>query len=83
MGNINATFCNNYSESRMWWIYDTKIDPNYPKSIFEGYLASNECTGPLPLETGDDLWGQATYKRSDGAPTVADTITDGSTVQMD
>jgi hypothetical protein len=83
MGNINATFCNNYSEKRMWWIWDIKSDPNVPPKIFEGYLEPNQCTDSLPLYTGDDLWGQAMYQRSDGAQNIVDTITEGSTVQME
>jgi hypothetical protein len=83
MANINATFCNNYSDKRHWQIWDLKSDPNSPPQIFDGYLEPNECTASLSLYTGDDLWGQAMYQRSDGAQTIADTITEGSTVQME
>lgn len=83
MADINATFCNNYSESRKWAIWDMKRDPNAPPVIFNDYLEPNQCTGSLTLYAGDDLWGQAMYQRSDGAQNVVDTITDGSTVQME
>ena len=83
MANINATFCNNYSDSRLWVIFDMKRDPNAPPEIFNGYLDPNQCTDSLSLYAGDDLWGKAMYQRSDGAQNIVDTITDGSTVNMD
>jgi hypothetical protein len=83
MAYVNATFCNNYSESRLFVIWDQKRDPNAPPEIFRGYLDPNQCTDSLSIYTGDDLWGQVVYQRSDGAQTVVDTITDGSTVNMD
>jgi hypothetical protein len=83
MADVNATFCNNYSESRLYVIYDIKRDPNAPLEIFRGYLEPNQCTNTLSLYTGDDLWGEALYMRSDGAQNVVDNITDGTTVSME
>ncbi len=83
MADINASFCNNYGESRLFVIWDLKRDPNAPPEIFRGYLEPSQCTNVLSLYAGDDLWGQVAYQRSDGAQNVVDTITDGSTVSMD
>ncbi len=83
MADINASFCNNYSESSFFVIYDMKRDPNIPAELFQGYLEPNQCTDSLSLYTGDDLWGKAMYVRSAGAQQIVDTITDGSTVNME
>ena len=83
MADINATFCNNYSESRMYVAWDMKRDPNAPPVLFQDYLEPGQCTPTLSLYAGDDLWGKAMYQRSDGAQTIVDTITDGNTVSME
>ncbi len=83
MANINATFCNNYSESRLYVIWDLKRDPNAPPELFRGYLEPNQCTDSLSLYTGDDVWATVAYQRSDGAQNIVDSITDGSTVPME
>ena len=83
MASISASFCNNFGDSRLYVIVDAKRDPNAPPEIFRGYLEPNQSTDVLSLYSGDDSWGQVIYQRSDGAPTVVDTITDGSTVSME
>ena len=82
MANINASFCNNYGESRLYVILDIKRDPNAPPEIFRGYLEPGQCTDTLSIYTGSDVWGSVIYQRSDGAPTTVDVINDGDTVQM-
>ncbi len=83
MGYVNASFCNNYGDSRLYVIWDLKRDPNAPPEIFRGYLDPNQCTDTLALYAGDDLWGEVLYQRSDGAQNIVDSITDGSTVSME
>ncbi len=83
MAEITATFTNSYGESRQWVIVDTGRDPNSPPTIFNGYLAPDQSTDPLTLYSSDGVYGQVTYQRSDGAATVADSITDGSNVSME
>ncbi|MBI4790241.1 MAG: hypothetical protein HY782_24670 [Chloroflexi bacterium] len=83
MSTVYAAFCNNYSESRLYVIWDLKRDPNAPPVIFNGYLDSDQCTDWLPIYTGDDLWGKVLYQRSDGPQQIVDTITDSTTVRMD
>ncbi len=81
MPNISATFVNNYGDSRQWAIWDTGIDPNSPKLLFNDYLAPDAST-QLSLYSGDGIYGSAQYQRSDGAPTLVDNITDQSQVSM-
>jgi len=83
MPQIAATFQNNYGESRKWVIVDVKRDPNAPPVIFNDYLEPNQVTNPLSLYSDDGIYGEVTYQRSDGAPTVVDSITDGSQVSME
>jgi hypothetical protein len=47
------------------------------------YLEPNQVTNPLSLYSDDGIYGEVTYQRSDGAPTVVDSITDGSQVSME
>jgi hypothetical protein len=83
MGTVNASFCNGYGDSRLFVIWDLKRDPNYPPEVFRGYLDPSQCTDSLSLYTGDDMWGKVAYQRSDGAQTIVDTVTEGSTVNME
>ncbi|MDQ3742635.1 MAG: hypothetical protein M3320_06020 [Actinomycetota bacterium] len=79
---INAEFENRYGENRQFVIYDTGIDPNAPRQIFSDYLAPGARTPQLQLWASDEIYGRALYQRSDGAPTVADSITNNSVVWM-
>ena len=83
MPQIAATFQNNYGESRKWVIVDVKRDPNAPPVVFNDYLEPNQATSPLNLYSDDGIYGEATYQRSDGAPTHVDSITDGTQVSME
>jgi hypothetical protein len=83
MPTINASFRNDYSQSRLWTIVDTARDPNSPPVLFNDYLDPGASTAALALYSADGVYGQVTYQRSDGAPTVADSITDGSVVSME
>lgn len=83
MPNISASFSNDYGESRSWVIVDSGRDPNNPPVIFNDYLDPGQATQSLQLYSTDGIYGQVTYQRSDGAPTVADNITDGATVSME
>jgi hypothetical protein len=83
MATINAIFRNDFSDSRHWTIVDTARDPNSPPVLFDDYLDPGAATAALALYSGDGVYGQVTYQRSDGAPTVADSITDGSVVGME
>jgi hypothetical protein len=83
MSDISATFKNNYSESRHWVIQDQGRDPNSPPTIFDGYLEPDQSTSTLALYSSDGVYGRAAYQRSDGAVTIADSITDGSEVSME
>lgn len=82
MAEISATFTNNYGESRQWAIWDTGIDPNSPKLLFNDYLAPGASTAQN-LYSADGIYGSARYQRSDGAAQVVDSITDGSQVSME
>lgn len=82
MADISAIFSNDYGESRRWVIVDSGRDPNSPPVIFDGYLDPGQTTDSLQLYSADGIYGQATYQRSDGAPTVVDDITEGTTVSM-
>jgi hypothetical protein len=82
MATISATFLNDYGQSRKWVIVDSGRDPNSPPVIFNDYLDPNQATDSLSLYSDDGIYGQVTYQRSDGAPTVADNITDGTQVRM-
>ena len=81
MANINATFCNNYSDSRLWVIKDYACDPNAPPFIFSGYLGAGDCTGSLSLCISDGIYGRISYQRSDGPEQMVD-VSNGDTVQM-
>jgi hypothetical protein len=81
MANITATFVNGYGDSRQWAIWDTGIDPNSPKLLFNDYLAPGDST-QQSLYSADGIYGSARYQRSDGAPQVVDSITDQSQVSM-
>lgn len=83
MPNISASFRNDYSESRRWTIVDTGRDPNSPPVIFSDYLEPGQATQAFDLYSSDGVYGQVTYQRSDGAPTVSSSITDGSVVSME
>jgi len=80
---ISATFRNDYGESRKWVIVDTSRDPNSPPVIFNDYLDPGQSTPSLGLYSSDGTYGEVTYQRSDGAPTLSSSITDGSTVGME
>ncbi len=82
MANISATFVNNYSDSRQWAIWDTGIDPNSPKLLFNDYLAAGAST-QQSLYSADGIYGSAQYQRSDGPVQVVDNITDQSQVSME
>jgi hypothetical protein len=79
---INADFENTYGENRHFVILDTGIDPNSPRQVFSNYLEPGGRTGNLQLWASDEIYGRALYQRSDGAPTVADNITEGTVVRM-
>ncbi len=83
MPTINATFSNDYGQSRRWTILDTARDPNSPPVLFDDYLDPGATTAPLALYSGDGIYGQVLYQRRDGAPTTAASITDGSVVSME
>ncbi len=83
MPDISASFSNGYGQSRRWVIVDTARDPNSPPVLFNDYLDVGQATPALGLHSSDGVYGQVTYQRSDGAPTVADSITDGSVVSME
>jgi hypothetical protein len=83
MASINAVFSNDYGESRRWVIVDSGRDPNSPPILFDDYLDPGQITQSLQLYSADGIYGQATYQRSDGAPTVADNVTNGATVSME
>ena len=83
MANISASFKNDYGDSRRWVIVDTGRDPNSPPTLFDDYLDPGAATPSLQLYSADGTYGQVTYQRSDGAATVADDITDGTTVSME
>ena len=83
MASIKAIFKNEYSESRRWVILDIGRDPNSPPVIFDGYLDSGSETGPLEIYSSDSIYGKTQYQRSDGAPTIEDSITEGSVVRME
>jgi anti-sigma regulatory factor (Ser/Thr protein kinase) len=83
MGQVNATFKNNYGDSRAWVIKDYGIDPNAPRVIFSDYLGPDDATAALGLYSSDGVYGKASYQRSDGAETMVDDITDGSEVRME
>jgi hypothetical protein len=78
---ISVEFISGYSESRQWMIWDTKIDPNNPKLVWNDYLGPDESTGPLQIY--DDGWGgEIAYQRSDGARTTGNTVRDGDKFRM-
>jgi hypothetical protein len=79
---ISATFKNNYGQSRRWVVVDTGRDPNSPPTIFDGYLDAGQATASLAVYSSDGIYGNVTYQRSDGAPTVT-SVTDGSEVRME
>jgi hypothetical protein len=81
MANVNATFCNNYGESRLWVIKDYACDPNVPPVIFSGYLGGGDCTDSLSLCSADELYGKISYQRSDGPEQMVD-VSNGDQVQM-
>jgi anti-sigma regulatory factor (Ser/Thr protein kinase) len=83
MSEINITCSSNYSESRLWVIWDKGIDPNAPRQIFSGYLDPDGVTGPLGVYSADGIYGSIVYKRSDGPTEVVDDVTDGSQIAMD
>jgi hypothetical protein len=82
MADINATFRNDYSESRRFVIVDTARDLNSPPVIFDGYLEPGQSTAALTLYSADEIYGKVSYQRSDGAVTIVDNITDNSVVSM-
>jgi hypothetical protein len=82
MPNINATFCNNVGESRLWVIKDYACDPNAPAEIFRGYLDAGACTDSLSLCSNDGIYGRISYQRSDGPEQMVD-VSNGDTVQME
>ena len=83
MAEIGVSFRNDYGSSRRWVIVDSGRDPNAPPTIFDDYLDVGQSTSTLTLYSADGIYGQVTYQRSDGAPTVADSLTDGTTVGME
>jgi hypothetical protein len=83
MSEVIATFKSNYSESRHWSITDQGRDPNAPPVIFDGYLAPSEVTPQLSIYSGDGIYGEVAYQRSDGPLQVGVSVTDGSETLMD
>jgi hypothetical protein len=78
---ISVEFISGYSESRKWAIWDTKIDPNNWKLLWNDYLGPDESTGPLQVY--DDGWGgEVAYQRSDGPQQVGNTVRDGDKLKM-
>jgi hypothetical protein len=82
MPSINATFCNNYGESRAWVIKDYACDPNVPKIIYNDYLDAGACTDSQSLCSNDGSSGRISYQRSDGPEQMVD-VSNGDQVQME
>lgn len=78
MGDISATFTNNYGESRRYMIVDMGRDQYNPPVIFDDYLDRDQTTDWLTLH--DE--GRVMYQRSDGPQQVEDNIRDGDNVRM-
>ena len=83
MPELNATFKNSYGESRHWLIVDQARDPNAPPTLFDGYLEPNEVTASTVIYSADGVYGRIAYQRSDGPPTIVDSVTDGTEVSME
>lgn len=77
MAVISAKFVNTYGSSRKWTIWDTGIDPNDPKIVFDDYLDVNQETPALELHDIGAGHGQVQYKRSDGNLIVGVEVSDG------
>jgi hypothetical protein len=83
MPDINATFTNNYGDSRQYAIWDLGRDPNSPPVIFNDYLDANQSTNPLAVHSNDFGETRVMYQRSDGPQQVVDNISDGDNVSME
>lgn len=80
MGDINAKFRNNYSENRLWVVWDLGRDSGNPPVVFNGYLDSGAETDWITLSDAGDVQYQ---RPTDGAVTHPMTVNDGDTVNMD
>ena len=82
MATLQATFTNNYGQSRHWYIWDVGIDPGAPKLIFDGYLDNAQSTDPLTLYS-DGFHATAQHQRSDGPLMTDSNISDRDNVSME
>ena len=82
MATVSIKFENDFGDSRKWAIWDTGIDPNAPRLLFDDYLDGGASAGPFALHQDDGgVQGHARYQRSDGPATNID-VSDGDVVSM-